>query len=379
MLSVNKIKVCHVTTRFDVGGMENGIVNLCNGLDRTLFEPVICCINGAGEMTQRLKTDICFDNLNFKEGKSFSLFLKMRTYFKRRQPTIVHTHGWGGGSLYAIVGAFLARTPVIINGEHGLFYDKKHQVILQRIISRICTTNLAVSESLKYQVVDTLGISAERIQVIENGVDTDLFSGDHDTDALRIELREKFGITIQEDTFIAGCIGSLKPVKNQQMLLDALVKLKQSRPLNKLKVLFVGVGNDLHALKSFVIENNLADDVAFLGNRHDIPQLLSLMDILVSTSISEGLSNVFLEAMSSGIPVISSNHFGASQIIKHAQNGFLIKPGDIDALSCRIEQLMLDKQLCKKMGTCARNIILQEYSMEKMISSYEQLYLKNLH
>ena len=367
-----KIKICHVVTTLGVGGMENGIVNLANNHNRDKFEIVICCLNTAGEMAERLKDDVKLYVLHEGEGFSLMRILRVARFFRKLRPDIVHTHAWGGGSLYGILGAKLANVPVIINGEHGGFFLRPHQVIFQRYLAALCTITLSVSESLKERVVKNLGIPPEKIKVIPNGVDTDIFSGKHDCSYLREELKNRFGLVLNEDSIIIGCVGSLKPIKNQIMLLKTLSEIRNKKILERIRVLFVGDGQDRSTLQQFVDNNDLKNNVVFLGNRKDIPQIMSLMNIFVSTSISEGMSNVILEAFSSGIPVITTR---TSEIVEEGYNGFLIDENDIMSLADKIELLTNNNALRREMGQNAQTVAKNKYSIAKMVSDYERLYL----
>lgn len=371
-----KIRLTHVVSNLETGGMENGIINLCNRHTRTAFEPSVCCLRSVGTMAERLRDDVKLVCMNLSEGKPTFDPIKMARHFKKYNTHIVHTHGFGGGSYVGIIGARLAGVPVIINGEHGTFFLRAHQVVLQRILAAMCNVILSVSESLKKGIIRNLGIAPNRITVIQNGVDTDIFSGKYDCSYIREELIKKHGIIIDDKSIVIGCIGSLKPEKNQIMLLKALREIKNRQPDKEIRVIFVGDGPDITDLGRFVEYNSLQSNVAFLYNRDDIPQLLSAMDIFISTSISrhEGMSNVILEAFSSGLPVIATKSIGTSELVKDGFTGFLVDQDDVIGLTNKIELLSGDLSLQKKMGNNARNIVEDKYSIAKMVSDYEKVY-----
>jgi len=328
---MNKIKVCHILNKLETGGMENGVVNICNNLDRELFQPVILCVKGRGAMTERLKQDVQVYCLNCPEGKAPFRFVKIANILRKIKPHIAHTHGWGACSFDGILGARLTGVPIVINGEHGTFFLKKHQVFIQRILSYFCDVISPVSDSLKREVIDKLGIKETKIKVILNGVDLNIFDGKHDIGSLKRKLQEKYKIPIDANILVVGSIGSLKALKNQKMLIKAIDAIKTNSARPKILVLFVGHGHDHDFLQKMVRDLGLSQDIFFLGQRDDIPRLLSFTDVLVSTSRSEGLSNVFLEAMASRVPVIATRSPGTGNIIKEGKNGFLVELGDIKA------------------------------------------------
>jgi len=373
-----RIKLIHVISKFETGGMENGIINICNSLDRNKFEPVVCCVKGLGDMSCRLAEDVKTFNLKSRDGKVFNRFFIMAMFFLKQKPLIVHTHGWGGCSMDAIVGARIANVPVVINGEHGGFFLKKYQVFAQNISSLLCNRTLAVSESLKTEIVVKLKVKPERIFVIPNGVNNKVFHGGYNYYSLERELNDRFQARIDKGTdFIIGSIGSLKPEKNQIMLLNAVNQINNKYPNNNIKVLIIGKGDNLNKLRDFVINHNMENQVLFLGERIDIPVILSYIDLLVSTSLSfwEGMSNVILEAMSSKVPVIATESVGNKELIINSENGFLIGQDDVQQLSNKILFLLSDKVNLEVMGRKAKAMIDQKYALEMMIRNYSNCYI----
>jgi len=381
MVTINhKITIMHVVSRLDMGGLENGIVNICNNLDRARFNPMICCLKGEGVMKARLKADVEVFCMNYPEGKHPFRPIHLAGFFNKIKPHIIHTHAWGMGSYEGILGAKIAKTPVIINGEHGSFFLKKHQVFIQRLLAIFCDEILSVSSSLKKEIVNKIGIPSKKIKVIYNGVDETVFTGNHDTTDLRFGIKERCDVSLDDESFVIGCIGSLKPEKNQMMLLNALLRCNSIRPTNTIKVIFLGDGPDRTLLETFVKKNKLNKQVIFLGQRNDIPIVLSLVDLLVSTSVPhwEGLSNVILEAMSSGVPVIATNSVGNNELVREGMNGYLIPSQNAVLLAERIDFMYSNSPERRRMSNNARTMVRDNFSIKKMIASYDQLYWKSI-
>jgi len=378
--TTKKIKVIHVVDSLETGGLENGIVNICNRLDRTRFDPMICCTRGIGPMANRLKPDVLVANMNFPEGKAPLRPLVMARFFRKEKPDLVHTHGFAGGFYEGVIGARLAGGITTINGEHGALWLKLHQVYIQRIITTLCNTILSVSETLKIELVKKLGILPAKIKVIPNGVDVQTFTGNYDMAEIKQELFNKLGVVINKDTLVLGCIGSLKPAKNQKMLINAIKKVSKNNKNNNLMVLFIGDGPDRIGLERDVIDAGLNNRIFFLGEQRNIAKLLSIINVLVSTSIPEweGMSNVILEGMSSGVPVIATRSVGTSELVINGVNGFLIEPYNIGDLCNKIQSFQNNPNLYKQLGLNARQIVCEKYSIEKMVSSYEAVYINSL-
>lgn len=377
MLANKKINLIHVVDRLEIGGMENGVVNICNRLDQSQFNPMICCLNGEGAMTKRLHNNVKIYNLMFNGKISPFNLKKVASVFRRQRVDIVHTHGWGGGSFEGILAAKIAGVPIIINGEHGSFFEKWYQLIIQKILFKICNANLAVSSSLREQLVIKYRFSKDKIKVIENGVDLEKFSGRFSRRSV-IEKLKREGFHVKSDLLTIISVGTLKPEKNQKLLLDALNIINQDMHGIPVQILFVGDGQDRRILTDVVRNYSLTEKVFFLGNRTDIPELLSLSDILVSTSITrhEGMSNVMLEAFASGVPVIATKSVGASELVQDGYNGFLIEVNNKRKLSKSFRLLYEHPDLLLRLRKNARETAIKSYSIEVMIKKYQDLYFK---
>jgi glycosyltransferase involved in cell wall biosynthesis len=119
----------------------------------------------------------------------------------------------------------------------------------------------------------------------------------------------------------------------------------------------------------------LGDRAVFLGERNDLPMLFNAMDAFAQTSISEGTSNTILEAMASGLPVAATRVGGNPELITHEMSGLLFPPGDLAVLAANLAQLATNPNLCQRLGEAARQRVVNEFSLDRMLTSYEALYL----
>ncbi len=122
-------------------------------------------------------------------------------------------------------------------------------------------------------------------------------------------------------------------------------------------------------------EKGLSDDILFLGERTDIPQLLGVMDIFVMPSIAEGLPNALLEAMAAARPVIVTCAGGMAEIIQDGVNGLVVPVGDETALSGGIRKLLKDRSFARTLGAAARQCIENKYSIRATARAWEDLYI----
>lgn len=376
MKSEPALKILHVVPSLDVGGMENGIINLCNNHDRSVIHPIVCCLRSPGKMASRLDPSVEIVNMEMSEGLGLSNVFKLEKLMRSMCIDVVHTHGFGGGSLVGICAAKLARVSRVVNGEHGKFYLKSHQVLCQKVLSAMCDATLSVSSALKKKVVQNLGINSRDIFVIPNGVDTDKFTGEYIFDETLSEVSPDLNNVVTSGASIVSCIGSLKNEKNQIVILKALKSIFASDPKKNIALLIVGDGPDRGFLEDFVKKQGLSSKVFFLGSREDVHIILSFTDILVSSSyaLHEGMSNVVLEGMASKVPVITTASVGMDELVRNGDNGYLITDDDVCGLTDKILYLHANKDDRLKMGENARAAVLDQYSVFKMVGSYEQFY-----
>ena len=172
---------------------------------------------------------------------------------------------------------------------------------------------------------------------------------------------------------VVGIIGTLSPYKGHQDFLKAAVLALQRYP----QTIFLIIGRDeglFSFLKSLTRELHIQNSVIFTGERNDIPALLSMLDILVSSSLVEGLSNVILEGMAAGKPIVATEVGGTPELIIHEQTGLLVPPSDPDRLAEAMIRLLGDKVLRDQLGNAARKRAARLFSMEQMILHLENLY-----
>lgn len=371
----NRIRVVHLLSRLEMGGMENGVVNLCNGLNRDKFEPIICCLKGLGPMSQRVKPDVKLISFDFTEGKHPLRVFKLAAYFTKLKPDIVHTHGWGAGLFDGFIAGRLARVPKIINGEHGCFFETPMQIMLQKMLLKRFDVLLSVSEVLRKRVIAKYALSPESIRVIKNGVDTEKFHKRNDRKAL-LQMLQQEGYRVDTDKYILGCVGSLTPKKNQIMLLKAINNINEVDRSN-IVVLMVGEGPNRDMLQKACVDYRIKDQIIFLGQRHDVDALYSVFDVLVQCSVTEGMSNVLLEAMASAVPVVCT--IGCDEereIMKEGINGVLVNDNDFEALSKAI-LILKNESLRSEYGSNAHDIIIDKFSINNMVNEYSTLYGQN--
>jgi glycosyltransferase involved in cell wall biosynthesis len=204
------------------------------------------------------------------------------------------------------------------------------------------------------------GFSEERIAQIPNGVDIHKF----------VQHTPRKGRERPVITFV----GRLDRYKGVNFLLEAFQRVLTQN--SKTRLLIVGAGPDETLLKEKAVELNIQENVLFLGKREDILSLLSNSDIFVLPTLSEGMSNVLLEAMSCGLPVVTTSVGGNCDLISNRHNGILVPPKDSDALSEALIEILQNAELSQQLGNEARRTVQENFSLESIADSYLALYKK---
>ena len=361
---MRKIHVQHVLLSLEPGGLENGVVNVINGLDPSRIQNSVCCLKQAGEFASRIKDrGVPVFEMGLQKGNDLLLPFRLAMLFRRSKVDIVHTRN-AEAFFYGFLGAKIAGVSSIIHSEHGrIFDDRAIRFWAQKLFSKYTDIIFSLSEQLRSDLVKFVGIPADKIGVLHNGVDVSRFNT-----VRREDVRKELGISAER--VVVGSIGRLVSVKNYPLLLRAV----KSSNLDMTTILFVGDGPERDKLKKLAISDGLIERVIFLGHRENVADLLGAMDIFVLPSVSEGMSNTMLEAMAAGIPVIASRVGGNPEIVRDGIDGLLFESGNERALSELLRGLVDSPPLRTQLGLAGRKRVVEKFSLEAMISQYDSLY-----
>lgn len=305
---------------------------------------------------------------------SFNLpyLFKLIRLARRHDVRLIQTHLLGS----AVYGAFLGlliRTPVIsvLHGPTDLKNPGRLPRLKARLIARYCSRIVAVSASTR-EALDNFGILPERSLLIQNGIDTMRYSPGRAND-----LRTELGLSSQD--VLIGAVGNIRKPKAYEDLIEAAAMLLPSHP--HVHLVIVGQGDDfaLAALRSQALSLGIASRVHFIGFRQASPDLYRNLDVFVSSSRSEGLSLAFLEAMSTGLPVVATRSGGPQEVIEHGHTGLLVPVNDPEALSAALKSIIEAPELRQTVGAAGRDRVIGNYSLNSTLQQYKKLYRTLLH
>ena len=367
-----RLRILHVIPQLMAGGTEYTLLRLIRGLGEDDFEHRICATRAidtqfAAQQGMAEKVFVAASGNGGAQFPFFRLARVMRTF----QPQIVHSRNWGG--IEAVLAARAARVPVAIHSEHGYEVDSLaglpfRRRAFRRIAYALADAVFTNSEELREYHARQARISAERLRVIYNGVDTIRFAPRL---AVRLRVRQELGLPA--DCLVLGTVGRLVPIKDHGTLLKAAALLA-SQGAN-VRVVLVGAGSQRDALQKQAAEDvHLSGRVIFTGASDNIPDLLNAMDVFVLPSLGEGMSNTVLEAMASALPVLATRVGGNPELIEDGRSGFLFAPGDVAGLAGQLQRLLQQPTLRQEIGAAARERVVSLFSLEHMIAEYRNLY-----
>ena len=367
--------VLHVLYRFDVGGLENGVVNLINCMPADAYRHAILALTEVTDFRQRIRRDdVQIIALNKPPGHLFKLFPRLFRIFRELKPAIVHSRNLA--ALEVTVPAWLARVPVRIHGEHGrdvgdLDGANKTYQWVRRLYNPFVSHFIALSRDLETYLTKRVGISARKVTQIYNGVDAERF---HPAVSPKLTFA---GCPFRRPKhWLVGTVGRMQTVKDQTLLARAFIRALDLAPELKPRVRLVMIGDGpLRAEAQAMLEAAGVADLAWLpGERNDIPEVLRGLDCFVLPSLAEGISNTILEAMASGLPVIATRVGGNPELVVEGRTGTLVSAGDVEAMAQAIVNFAVNSELSKSAGAAGRAGVERHYSLESMVQAYQALY-----
>lgn len=360
---MQKCKIAIVLPYFGPGGAEKMVSQLAAGMDRTRFETKVFCIYGKPQnnhLEQALhEAGIPIHYIGKKKGFSFAAIVKLFRALDAFSPDVVHTH------LYACV--YTALWPVVRRKPFLHTFHTLPEVENRRPVRRLLTqylirhgkmTPVAISEGNRKRIAAFYNIGADRVPMVCNPVDLDRFA--------KPERRshERF-------RFITA--GRLSAVKNQQMMLRAFGAFLSK--CHEAKLLILGRGEEEENLKALSEKLGIRERVEFVGYVANVEEHLVNADVFLLSSHYEAQPLSILEAMAAGLPVISTDVGGVSDIV--TDNGILIPADDGNALTRAMEKLYKQPLLRAEMSDRAKKNV-QRYDLSNTVAGYQSLYLSHI-
>lgn len=348
------------------GGAEKQLTLLATGLPRHEFDVHVCALTAGGPYEEKLRGAGIPTTLMGKRWKiDPAAYWRLKRLIGQLKPDLVHTWLFAANS-YGRQAALATGVKCILGGERCVDCWKAwHELAIDRYLARRSTRIVTNSSGVR-DFYATQGIAADKFVVIPNGIEPFVAAGRLSRARLKVELG------IPEDVHLIGAVGRLWPQKRYKDLIWAAELLNAAR--DDMHLLIIGDGPERDMLMRYRDDVRVAHRVHFLGERNDVRDLLPLLDCFWLGSGYEGQSNALMEAMSAGIPVIATDIPGNRDLVLDEETGFLVPVGD-PAEMARKTQLIIDfPDRARGFGTAARQRMLDEFSVARMVQRHADLY-----
>lgn len=346
------------------GGTERQFVTLAHGLNSGAFELITGCLARRGEFVDSLPGIAEFSpgNSLFK-AKSILARASLSRHLRKNRVAVAHAFDFYANLMLA-PAARLAMVPVVV-GSHRQLGDllTLNQFRAQNAAFRMCDKVVCNSRAAAERLREA-GVGEDKLAVIPNALPDEAFA------------RTAPALPPEPGILRVGMIARMNDaVKNHPAFLRMAALLAAKHP--RVQYVLVGDGPLRGELEKLAADLGLADHVLFLGDRKDIAGVLASLDITVLPSRSESLSNVILESMAAGVPVVATDVGGNRELLSNGETGFLT-PEDDAAIATAVEGLLVNDDLRNTCGRRAKSEASAQYQLDVIRDRYEQLYLTTL-
>ena len=376
-----RIRVMRIIARLNIGGPALHATLLTEQLDPRRYQSILVTgVEEAGEgnylaLHHRRSPEVVVLPALGREidvRRDVTTLLQLTRLIRRVRPHIVHTHTAKAGAV-GRVAAWLAGVPVIVHTYHGhvldgYFTPRKTRVFvaIERWLARRADCLLAVSDTVRRELLDRGIGTSGRLRVVPLGLDLDRFVA---ADAGRGHLRRELGV--KPDTPLTGIVARLVPIKAHETFL-AMAALLAGRTEGHFVV--VGDGERRAELERLAQDAGLNGRMHFLGWRADLERIYADLDVVVLTSRNEGSPVALIEALAAGRPVVATRVGGGPDVVHDGVSGVLVGAADVEGLASAVEQLMRDPARGQRLGEAGREHVRQVYGAKRLLRDIDDLY-----
>ncbi len=369
-----RIRILHLITSLNTGGAEMALLRLLEGMNRDRFEMQVVCMIPVGSVGEQIRAlGIPVISLEMPPGRpTLHGFRQLVELLKKTNPDILQTWLYHA-DLLGLFAAKLANIPVVVwnvrNAEIEFLQARPLSYLVVKICARLSGwPNAVVINSLSGKTIHAnLGYRPKEWDYIPNGIDTSRFFPDN---SARERVREEWHVAPSE--LLIGIVGRLDPQKNHPAFLEAASLVQKQRA--DVHFVCIGTGSTSYQKKMVELADQLKlSNLLWTGLRQDMSAVDNALDVLVSSSISEGFPNVIAEAMACGKPCVVTDVGDSASLV--GETGFNVPASQPQALAKAIIQMInLSETERARLGEKARQRIIEKFSLEKMVQDYTEFY-----
>ena len=362
--SPQPVPVAFLITDLDPGGAERALVQIVTRLDRGRWQPSVVCLSRAGALVPELEAaGIPVTCLGARRGWQFPIVVRrLARELRRTRPEIVQTFLYHANVAGRIAGR-LAGVPRVVSGIRVAEKRSRLRLWIDRWTDRLVDRHVCVSNDVARFSIDVGQLPADKVIVIPNGVDAERFANARPADLAQ------FGIPSGSRTLLF--VGRLDPQKAPRSLMAAIEPLLDAS--KDVHLLLVGDGPLRSEVERVALSRN-PGYVHFAGWRPDIPEIMRASYCLLLASRWEGLPNVVLEAMAAGLPVVSTDVEGISDLIEDGVTGRVVASGSPAAFREAVRGLLDDPGRAAAVAQAAQVIVRSDFTWATIASHYDSLF-----
>ncbi len=357
------VRVCFLIDRLSRAGTESQLLALVRELDRSRVRPSLVLLDGEDDLSRALEPADCpVIRLGVRKlfsPKAVTAANRLRAFWRDERPDVLQTYfldaAYFGAPLAKACGV---KTVLRVRNNLGYWLTPRHRM-MGRLVQSFVDATLTNTDAGKTQLVARDGLRANRVVVLENGVDTNRFK--------RFMLPDTSKKVVR-----VGCVANLRPVKN----IDGLMRTAKAALERFPRLVFevAGDGEQRTELERLHAELGLGDRFVLRGSVADVPNFLRRMDVAVLPSHSEGMSNALLEYMAAGRAVIATDVGANARLLDGGRCGLIVPPGDGTAIVDAIGKLLANPLRAAGYGAAARRRVDAEFSRAAMTKRFESYY-----
>lgn len=365
ILSHRSLHIVHTESSCGWGGQEIRILEESRGLIERGHTVTLLCPVEAPIFARARDWGIRAVALPIKE-KRWPNFKAMREWMvtNRGEFDLINTHSSTDSWLVALSNLSLGKRACPVVRTRHISAPVKNNFANRWLYGKAASHIVTTGESLRRELIDGLGLPPEHVQSVFTGINTKRFEpGD------KVGMRSQLGLDVNA-TWI-GIIATLRSWKGHKYLLKAIAELDDPR----LRLVIVGDGPQREKLNRLTVELGLTRVVRFAGQQRDVSPWLRALDIFALPSYAnEGVSQAVMQAMATGLPVITTPIGSSADVVKAGLTGVLVPPKDSKALAQAIRSLLNNPQDTAKLGAAARAFALENCGVERMLTRMEAVF-----
>jgi len=366
---MSKIHVLYIIDSLNIGGAEIQLCELVRCLKKRDYRVTVCYFT-SGPLEREVNK---IGAKGFRIARLYKvdplIIFRLCQIIRHDPPHIVHTQLFKS-DFHGLIAARLCKIPIVFSSLRNCDSWAQNPIYgrIYGVIINLADQLIANSEDVRQYFIRYAKIQPDKIVTIHNGVDLHRFQNQEEPAK---QVRKK--LQIKEDAPLVTIVGRLAKQKDHGTFLSAAAKIADTLP--NVRFLVVGDGPMLQDLEKQIVKLKLERYVIFTGPRRDVPAIMTASNLIVLSSLWEGMPNVILEGMAASRPIVATAVHGTKRIVDDGITGLLVPPRNPDYLAQACIKVLKDNDLSARLGNAGRERVAMRYNIEtklqNVIDQYE--------